>query len=104
MNQNTAEGIVRRATAAFNAGQPDMARALCEQGLTRRPGDPMLHHLLAAVLFSKGEIATAGIHVKTSLTKRPDNAASGRHPGGTQRFVFAAGYFMQLGRRGGLVL
>jgi tetratricopeptide (TPR) repeat protein len=76
MNQNTAEDIVRRATAAFNAGQPDMARALCEQGLTRRPGDPMLHHLLAAVLFSKGEIATARIHVKTSLTKRPDNAAA----------------------------
>jgi tetratricopeptide (TPR) repeat protein len=76
MNQNTAEDIVRRATAAFNAGQPDVARALCEQGLTRRPGDPMLHHLLAAVLFSKGEIATARSHVKTSLTKRPDNAAA----------------------------
>ena len=76
MNQNAAEDIVRRATAAFNAGQPDAARALCEQGLIRRPGDPMLHHLLAAVLFSKGEIATARIHVKTSLTKRPDNAAA----------------------------
>jgi tetratricopeptide (TPR) repeat protein len=76
MNQNTAEDIVRRATAAFNAGQPDAACALCERGLTRRPGDPMLHHLLAAVLFSKGEIETARSHVKTSLTKRPDNAAA----------------------------
>jgi tetratricopeptide (TPR) repeat protein len=76
MNQNTAEDIVRRATAAFNAGQPEAARALCEQGLTRRPGDPMLHHLLAAVLFSLGEIETARSHVKTSLTKRPDNAAA----------------------------
>ena len=76
MNQNTAEDIVRRATAAFNAGQPDAARALCEQGLSHRPGDPMLHHLLAAVLFSKGEIETAGSHVKTSLAKRPDNAAA----------------------------
>jgi tetratricopeptide (TPR) repeat protein len=76
MNQDTAEDIVRRATAAFNAGQPDAARALCEQGLTRGPGDPMLHHLLAAVLFSKGEIETARSHVKTSLAKRPDNAAA----------------------------
>jgi tetratricopeptide (TPR) repeat protein len=76
MNQNTAEDIVRRATAAFNSGQPDAARALCEQGLIRRPGDPMLHHLLAAVLFSKGEIETARGHLKTSLAKRPDNAAA----------------------------
>ena len=73
---HTAEDIVRRAAAAFNAGQPDAARALCEQGLTHRPGDPMLHHLLAAVLFSKGEIETARSHVKTSLAKRPDNAAA----------------------------
>ena len=50
--------------------------ALCEQGLTHRPGDPMLHHLLAAVLFSKGEIETARSHIKTSLAKRPDNAAA----------------------------
>ena len=73
---HTAEDFVRRATAAFKAGQPDAARALCEQGLTHRPGDPMLHHLLAAVLFSKGEIETARSHVKTSLAKRPDNAAA----------------------------
>jgi tetratricopeptide (TPR) repeat protein len=76
MNQNTAEDIVRRATAAFNAGQPDAARALCEQGLIHRPGDPMLHHLLAAVLFAKGEIETARGHAETSLKKRPDNAAA----------------------------
>jgi tetratricopeptide (TPR) repeat protein len=76
MNQNTAEDIVRRATAAFNAGQPDAARQLCEQGLIRRPGDPMLHHLLAAVLFAKGEIETARGHAETSLKKRPDNAAA----------------------------
>jgi tetratricopeptide (TPR) repeat protein len=76
MNQNTAEDIVRRATAAFNAGQPDAARALCEQGLIHRPCDPMLHHLLAAVLFAKGEIETARGHAETSLKKRPDNAAA----------------------------
>jgi tetratricopeptide (TPR) repeat protein len=76
MNQNTAEDIVRRATAAFNGGQPDAARALCEQGLIRRPGDPMLHHLLAAVLFSMDEVESSRRHIETSLTKRPDNAAA----------------------------
>jgi len=76
MNGNTVEDIVRRATAAFNSGQPDAARQLCEQGLIGRPGDPMLHHLLAAVLLSKGEIETARAHVTTSLGKRPDNAAA----------------------------
>jgi tetratricopeptide (TPR) repeat protein len=76
MNQNTAEDIVRRATAAFNAGQRDAARQLCEQGLIGRPGDPMLHHLLAAVLFSQGEIETARKHVRTSLSKRPGNVAA----------------------------
>jgi tetratricopeptide (TPR) repeat protein len=76
MNQNTAEDIVRRATAAFNSGQPDTARQLCEQGLIARPGDPMLHHLLAAVLFSKSELEAARDHIETSLAKRPDNAAA----------------------------
>jgi tetratricopeptide (TPR) repeat protein len=76
MNKNAAEDIVRRATAAFNSGQPDAARQLCERGLARAPGDPMLHHLLAAVLFSQGDIQSAGSHVETSLAKRPDNAAA----------------------------
>ena len=76
MNQKTAEDIVRRATAAFNVGQPDAARQLCEQGLIARPGDPMLHHLLAAVLFSKSELEAARGHIETSLGKHPDNAAA----------------------------
>jgi len=76
MSKITAEDIVRRAAAAFNSGQPDQARQLCEEGLNRRPGDPMLHHLLAAVLFSKGEIQSARTHVETSLAKRPENAAA----------------------------
>jgi len=76
MSKNSAEDIVRRATAAFNSGQPDEARRLCEQGLARQPGDPMLNHLLAAVLFSKGEIQSARIHLETSLAKRPANAAA----------------------------
>ena len=54
MSQHSPEETVRRATAAFNGGRPDEARKLCEQGLGRAPGEPMLHHLLAAVLFSQG--------------------------------------------------
>src|ERR1700738_2209010 len=77
MNKDAAEDIVRRATAAFNGGQPDAARRLCEQGLARAPGDPILNHLLAAVLFSQGEIQPARSHVETSLAQRPDNAAAG---------------------------
>jgi len=76
MNQPSAEDIVRQATAAFNAGQPDEARRLCETGLSGAPGDPMLHHLLAAVLFSQGEVQPARSHIETSLEKRPGNAAA----------------------------
>jgi tetratricopeptide (TPR) repeat protein len=76
MSQPTAEDTVRRATAAFNAGQRDEAREVCEQGLRRAPGDPMLSHLLAAVLFSQGEIESARGHVETSLANRPGNAAA----------------------------
>ena len=76
MSKQTAEDIVRRATAAFNSGNPDEARKLCEQGLTRQPGEPMLDHLLATVLFSQGEIRAARAHVETSLAKRPGNAAA----------------------------
>jgi tetratricopeptide (TPR) repeat protein len=76
MNQPNAESIVRRATAAFNSGRSDEARQLCEQGLARAPGEPMLHHLLAAVLFSKNEIKPARKHVEQSLATRPANAAA----------------------------
>jgi tetratricopeptide (TPR) repeat protein len=70
------EDIVRRATAAFNAGRRDEARKLCEEGLNRSPGEPMLSHLLAAVLFASGETDAARAHVETSLVQRPDNAAA----------------------------
>src|SRR5260370_19318565 len=76
MTTFTAEETVRRATAAFNAGQRDEARKVCEQGLSRAPGDPMLSHLLAAALFSQGEIGAARGHVETSLANRPGNAAA----------------------------
>jgi tetratricopeptide (TPR) repeat protein len=73
---DTAESLVRRATAAFNAGRRDEARRLCEQGLARDPGEPMLSHLLAAVLFSTNDIKAARGHIETSLARRPDNAAA----------------------------
>jgi tetratricopeptide (TPR) repeat protein len=76
MNSKASENIARRATAAFNAGRSDAARRLCEQGLSRQPGDPILHHLLAAVLFSEGEIASACTHIQSSLSKRPDHMAA----------------------------
>jgi tetratricopeptide (TPR) repeat protein len=76
MSQHAAEETVRRATAAFNAGRPEEARQLCEQGLGRAPGDPMLHHLLAAVLLSQGDIQSARSHVENSLAKRPGHAAA----------------------------
>ncbi len=76
MSRNTAEDIARDATAAFNSGQPDRARRQCEEGLNRWPGEPVLHHLLASVLFSKGEIELAGKHVEASLARRPDNTAA----------------------------
>ena len=76
MNQHNAEDIVRRATAAFNSGRPDEARSSANKGLSRAPGEPMLHHLLAAVLFSRNEIQPARTHIETSLAKRPGNAAA----------------------------
>ena len=76
MNKPTPEETVRRAAAAFNGGRPDEARKLCEQGLSRAPGEPMLHHLLGAVLFSQGEIQPARAHIESSLKKRPGNAAA----------------------------
>ncbi len=72
----TAEQTVRRATAAFNAGRRDEARQLCEQGLARQPGEPVLGHLLAAVLFAQNEIDAARGHIEKSLARRPDNAAA----------------------------
>ncbi len=76
MSKDNAEDIVRRATTAFNSGRHGEAIELCERGLARQPGEPMLSHLLAAVLFAKGDIAPARRHVETSLARRPDNAAA----------------------------
>jgi tetratricopeptide (TPR) repeat protein len=70
------ENLVRRATAAFNAGRRDEARQLCEQGLARQRGEPVLSHLLAAVLFAQNAFVSARAHIETSLARRPDNAAA----------------------------
>jgi tetratricopeptide (TPR) repeat protein len=74
--KHTAEDIVRGAAAAFNAGRVEDARRLCEQGLAREPGEPMLSHLLAAVLFSQKDAQAARGYVEKSLARRPDNAAA----------------------------
>ena len=73
---NAAEDIVRRATAAFNAGRRDDAQKLCERGLAGQPNEPMLSHLLAAVLFAKDDVRSARGHIETSLAKRSGNAAN----------------------------
>ena len=73
---DAAEDIVRRATAAFNAGRRDDAQKLCERGLAGQPNEPMLSHLLAAVLFAKDDIRSARGHIETSLAKRSGNAAA----------------------------
>jgi tetratricopeptide (TPR) repeat protein len=73
---DSAEDIVRRATAAFNAGRRGEAKNLCERGLRQQPGEPMLSHLLAAVLFADGEIAPARMQIEASLARRPSNAAA----------------------------
>ena len=75
MNE-TAEHIARRATAAFNAGRRDEARQLCEQGLARQPREPVLNHLLAAILLAQNETESARTHIETSLAARPNNAAA----------------------------
>jgi tetratricopeptide (TPR) repeat protein len=74
--QEATEHIARRATAAFNAGRRKEARQLCEQGLARHPGEPVLGHLLAAVLFAEREIESARTHIEKSLATRPDHAAA----------------------------
>ena len=88
--KDSAEYIVRRAAAAFNAGRADEARKLCEQGLARVPREPMLSHLLAAMLFAQRDIATARFHIDNSIHARPDNAPARLLAG---RIARAAGDF-----------
>jgi tetratricopeptide (TPR) repeat protein len=91
------EELVRRAAAAFNAGRRDEARSICEQGLAREPGEPMLSHLLAAVLFSENKTALARPHIEASLKKRagyaPALALAGRIARAEKDFDAALAHF-----------
>jgi tetratricopeptide (TPR) repeat protein len=93
----SAEELVRRAAAAFNAGRKDEAQQICEQGLAREPGEPMLSHLLAAVLFSENETALARPHIEASLKKRagyaPALALAGRIARAEKDFDAALAHF-----------
>ncbi|WP_024513789.1 tetratricopeptide repeat protein [Bradyrhizobium sp. Tv2a-2] len=90
MSKDKPEDIVRRAAAAFNEGRIDEARKLCEQGLVRTPREPMLSHLLAAMLLAQRDTTTARFHIENSLNVRPDNAAARMLAG---RITRAAGDF-----------
>lgn len=74
MRVATTEDQVRQIVADFNAGRFEQAISLCEVGLRRSRNDPILNHLFAAVLFAKGDVARAGIHIQASLAAKADNA------------------------------
>jgi tetratricopeptide (TPR) repeat protein len=64
---------VRRAVAVFNAGRHDDARRICEDGLRQAPNEAALNHLLAVILFAKGDFHAARTRVEASLAAKPDN-------------------------------
>ncbi|MER9946621.1 tetratricopeptide repeat protein [Mesorhizobium sp. M0047] len=72
-SQGDSDNLIRRAVAAFNAGDHGQAVDLCELGLKQHPGDPALCHLLAAVLFAKADLPAARARIEASLAARPDN-------------------------------
>ncbi|WP_292313800.1 tetratricopeptide repeat protein [Mesorhizobium sp.] len=76
MGDTKLQDQMRRIVADFNAGRHDQARLLCEEGLRQTPDEPALNHLLAAVLFAKGEVAKARAHIRASLSIRADNASA----------------------------
>src|SRR5258706_14128440 len=88
---------VRRAVAAFNAGRHDDAERLCLEGLRRRPRDAALNHLLAAVLFAKGDVKAARARVEASLAAKADNAPAlllaGRIARSEQDYAAALSHF-----------
>ncbi|WP_292131849.1 tetratricopeptide repeat protein [Mesorhizobium sp.] len=67
---------MRRIVADFNAGRHEQARSLCGEALREAADDPALNHLMAAVLFAKGEILQARAHIQASLAIRADNASA----------------------------
>ena len=73
---STIEDEVRRTITAFNAGRVSEARHSCESGLARAPAEPILNHLLAALLFADGEIARSRHHIERSLAAQPGRRAA----------------------------
>jgi len=71
MQPTQARDIVRKAVAAFNSGRHQDAQKLCEQGLARQPLEPTLNHLLAAMLFARGELSSARERVSASVAANP---------------------------------
>ncbi|AZO42636.1 tetratricopeptide repeat protein [Mesorhizobium sp. M7D.F.Ca.US.005.01.1.1] len=72
-NQGESADLIRRAVVAFNSGNHGQAMRLCELGLTQHPDDPAFCHLLAAILFARGDWSGARTRIETSLAARPDN-------------------------------
>jgi tetratricopeptide (TPR) repeat protein len=67
------DSLIRSAVSAFNAGSPDSAQALCQEGLRLAPDDAALHHLLANILFAKGDPKGAAAHLTPSLRRQSAN-------------------------------
>lgn len=67
------DSLIRSAVSAFNAGSPDSAQALCLEGLRLAPDDVALHHLLANILFAKGDPQGAAQHLMPSLRRQSAN-------------------------------
>jgi tetratricopeptide (TPR) repeat protein len=76
MQSTQAQDIVRNAVVAFNSGRHHDAQKLCEKGLARQPLEPTLNHLLAAMLFARGESSSARERIAASLTVNPKNFAA----------------------------
>jgi tetratricopeptide (TPR) repeat protein len=76
MQSTQAQDIVRKAVAAFNSGRHQDAQKLCEQGLARQPLEPTLNHLLAAMLFARGELSSARGRISASLAANPKSLAA----------------------------
>ena len=74
LSDQTRREQLARIVGAFNRSRHDEARRLCEEQLRHQPRDPALNHLLAAILFAKGEIDGARSRIETSLLLKPDYA------------------------------
>jgi tetratricopeptide (TPR) repeat protein len=76
MQSSEARGVIHNAVAAFNSGRYEDAQLSCEQGLLRQPQEPTLNHLLAAMLFKRGDFAYAHKRIEVSLAVDPNNKAA----------------------------